>query len=178
MKVLAVLATMAIAAVMGATAPLAAERTAKLNDPATTGQEQVEPRGALENPSLPSFIARTGLSEFELERIRASIRGHIRALTARDADAAYDILTPLVKDYYNDSNSFLKVLTSQLKPLANARSFAFAEIAREDTQAVQSVVLIDPEGREWIAEFRLERQGDGRWAIQGCQVERAAGRQT
>jgi hypothetical protein len=178
MKVLAALAALAMAAAIGSTEPQAAERTAKLNDPATSGQTQFARRGAAEKASLPASIARTGLSEVELDRIRGSIRAHIRAVTARDAAGAYESLTPIIKDYYSNSNAFLDALTTELKPVVNAESFTFASIEREAEDAVQSVVLTDPRGREWLARYRLQRQGDGSWAIQSCLVEPVDGRQT
>ena len=178
MKFLAALATLAITVVIGTADAQAAERTAKLDDPALSGQARIAPGGALEKASLPARVGRTGLSTLEIDRIRASIRGHLHAATARDAQRLYDTLTPVIKDYYSNSNTFLNVLTTQLKPLANAKNFSFARIEREANDAVQSVILTGPKGREWLAKFKLQRQSDGVWAIMGCQVEALQGRQT
>lgn len=178
MKVRAAIATMAIVTAIGTTQPQAGEKIAKLTDPATTGPTVTAPLGALEKASLPPAVARTGLSAVELNRIRTSIRGHIQALSQRDAAGAYDSLTPAIQEYYSNSNAFLTYLQKQLKPLVNVKSFAFTSIEREATDAIQQVVLTGAEGREWIARFHLERQSDGRWAIMGCMVEAAAGNQT
>ena len=176
MKVLAVFATMAIVAAIGTTQPQAAEKIARLTDPATTGSTALAPLGALEKASLPAAVARTGLSGLELKRIRSSIRSHIQALATRDAPGAYDILTPAVQEFYSNSNAFLTYLTKQMKPLVSVKSFAFSSIEREATDAIQEVVLTSAGDREWIARFHLERQADGRWAIMGCQIEAAVGR--
>ena len=176
MKALTAFATMAYLVAFGVTGAQATDKTAKLNDPATSGQSQIVPFGATEKASLPAVVGRTGLSEAELERIRSSVRGQIQAMTARDAAGAYELLTPMIKDYYKNSNAFLGVLTTQLKPLSDAKAFTFSDIAREDTDAIQSVTITDTQGHEWNAKFRLQRQGDGSWAIAGCKVERLTGR--
>ena len=85
MKVRAAIATMAIVTAIGTTQPQAGDKIAKLTDPATTGPTVTAPLGALEKASLPPAVARTGLSAVELNRIRTSIRGHIQALSQRDA---------------------------------------------------------------------------------------------
>jgi len=177
MKVRAALATMAIVTAIGTTQPQADEKLAKLTDPAMTGPMVAAPLDVLEKASLPAAVARTGLSDVEMKRIRSSIRGHIQALTSRDASGAYDSLTPAIQKYYSNSNAFLTYLTKQVEPLVNVKSFAFTSIEREATDAIQNVILTGAKGREWIARFHLERQPDGRWAIMGCQVE-AAGHQT
>ncbi len=178
MKAQATLAMMAIVTAIGATQPQAGERVAKLTDPAMTGWTALAPLGALEKASLPAAVARTGLSGLEQQRIRSSIRSHMQALSQRDAQAAYNSLTPVIQDYYKNSNAFLDYLTTQLKPLANAQNFAFASIEREATDAVQEVVLTGAGDEEWIARFKLQRQPDGRWAIMQCLVEAAPGPQT
>ena len=178
MKFLAVLATLAITVAVGTTGSQAAERTARLDDPALTGQTKVAPGDAREMVSLPPRVGRTGLSTLEIDRIRASIRGYLQAVTARDAESLYETLTPVIKDYYGNSKAFLRVLTTQVEPLANARNFSFARIEREADDAVQSVILTGPKGHEWMAKFKLQRQSDGAWGIMGCQVEALQGHQT
>ncbi len=171
MKALTAVAMTAMLVAFGITGAQATDKTAKLTDPATSGQSEVAPLGAVEKASIPVGIGRTGLSKTELERIRGSVRNQIQAMSARDAAGAYALLTPIIQDFYKNSKGFLQALTTQLKPLSNAKSFSFAEVVREDTDALQSVTITDDQGREWNAQFRLQRQSDGRWAIAGCLVE-------
>lgn len=177
MKVLAALATLAMATAIGANAPQAADKTARLSDPAISGHPQVTLPRAVETAPSPISIGRTGLSQVELDRIHAAIREHIHAITAQRAQDAFKTLSPLVQDHYRDSGGFLSAISNDLKPVATARSFAFTTIDREAQDALQSVTLTDAHGRKWLAEYRLQRQGDGSWAILGCLVEPLAGQQ-
>ncbi len=107
MKALTALAMTAILVAFSVTGVQATDKTAKLTDPATSGQMQVVPFSAVEKASIPASVGRTGLSESELERIRGSVRDQIQAMSVRDAAGAYALLTPLIKDYYKDSKAFL-----------------------------------------------------------------------
>ena len=183
MKAQAALAMMAIMTAIGATQLHAGERVAKLNDPALTasplaGAQSVEPLRAIEKASIPAAVSRTGLSSLEQLGIRYTIRRHMQALNERNAAVLYDSLTPVIKNYYSNSNAFLDHLTTELQPLANARNYSFASIEREATDAVQEVAFIGSRGNEWIARFKLQRQPNGRWAIAQCLVEAAPGPQT
>lgn len=177
MKVLAAVATLAMAAAIGANAPQAAEKTARLYDPATPGKEQVSPPRESENAMRAPAINRTGLSTMELDRIRTAIRDHVRAVASKHPERLFNTLSPVIQEHYGTSDSFLKALQTDLVPLTQVRSYAFGPIAREAQDALQTVIFADTAGREWEAEFRLQRQGDGRWVIHGCLVQPVAGPQ-
>jgi hypothetical protein len=38
--------------------------------------------------------------------------------------------------------------------------------------------MTDQEGRAWIALYPMQRQSDGSWRIDGCQLGRLQGRET
>lgn len=180
MKALAALATLGLAVAICASDADAEDKTARLTDPATPGALTREARlppverrlDADPSRTIPSTI---GLSDVELNGIRAAIRGQLVALAARDADKAFSYLAPGIQDFFAKPAAFLRKLTADLKPLANATGYAFADIEREATDAIQSVVLADGSGQEWLARFTMERQPDGRWGIKRCIVEPSTG---
>lgn len=182
MKGLTALVTaLGLAAIIGANDAGAADRTARLNDPATTGPtetiERIAPReGRLEKTAVPLPARPLGLSDIEQNGIREAIRGQIRALAARDAKGAFAYLAPSTKSYFADAGTFLGTLMTQIQPLANASKYTFAHIDRLATDAVQDVVVAGPKGGEWLARFTLERQPDGSWGIKSCKVEPLVGK--
>lgn len=179
MKVLAALTGIGLILAIGATDASAQDRTARLDNPATTGpgeQRIVIPReGRLETALKPGAARPLGLSDVEVSGIRDAIRGQILALAERDADKAWSYLTPGTKDYFTDPATFLRTLTLHMKPLSAPDSFAFSDMDREATDAIQDVVLADLEGREWLARFTMERQPDGSWGVKTCKVEPVTG---
>jgi len=58
------------------------------------------------------------------------------------------------------------------------RSVAFEPALVIDGELVQPVRLTDADGRAWIALYPMQRQPDGSWRTNGCQLARLAGTQT
>ena len=44
-------------------------------------------------------------------------------------------------------------------------------------RTVQPVRMLDAEGALWLALYPMQRQGDGVWRINGCQLEKLPGQQ-
>ena len=179
MKALAALATITIVAAIGFAPTTAAERTARLTDPAATGsgrnvtvalRQQRAP-----DPESVRSIHGLGLSEVERDHIRATVRAQIQALASRNADQAFSYLAPVTKDFFSDSDNFLQTLNRQMIPMMYAKRFLMAELEREALDAVQTVVLTGPKNHEWLARFKVERQPDGSWRVKSCHMELAQG---
>ena len=69
----------------------------------------------------------------------------------------------------------LSTLNRQMIPMMHAKRFLMAELEREATDAVQTVVLTGPKNHEWLARFKVERQPDGSWRVKSCHMELAKG---
>lgn len=177
MKALAVLAMISLAVALGVGAAATEERNARLSDPAAPDAGSQLRGGALqEDVAAPLPPASSSyFSDIEIEGIRATVRGQLKALSARDAGGAFAYLAPGARDYYGRPEAFLSALAQQLTPLVQAQRFALAETERDSTDAVQVVLLTGADGRRWIGRFTVERQPDGQWAIKRCLVERASG---
>ena len=161
----------------------AADKTAKLTDPATTGATvHTAPRAVFEvrapEASPAALSDRLGLSAPERDGIHAAVRGQIRALATHDAEGAFSYLTPLIQHHFATAGRFLLTVNRDLAPVIRARQFALTGLEREASDAVQHVVFTGPQGGEWLARFKLARQPDGQWRIKGCHVEAAAGHRT
>lgn len=181
MKALAVLATLGLAIAMSTPDAHAGDKTARLNDPATTGSVQADFGHRTPKEIRPEKTAITGtqrdngLSGIEMDGIRAAIRGQLLALSERDATRAYSFLTPATKDFFTNAPAFLRTLLAQMQPLASVKGYAFSDTEREATDAIQSVLFADRRGTEWSARFTMERQPDGSWGIKSCKVEPVQG---
>lgn len=171
MKILSVLAFVALMLASGATDAKAQDTQDRLASlPGAPAAAPVQPSASDDAPYPASLLAAIGLSRLEVDGIRHAVRGQIRALAARDSDTAFSHLTPVIQDYFADPAAFEKSLLKNAWPMLAVKTFAFADIGREATDAVQKVVLTDTQDNRWMATFKLQRQPDGRWAIQGCFV--------
>ena len=55
------------------------------------------------------------------------------------------------------------------------KSVDFEPPAVVDGEVIQPVRMTDAEGESWMAFYPMQRQLDGRWRINGCQLERLRG---
>ena len=55
------------------------------------------------------------------------------------------------------------------------KSVQFEKPAVVDGEVIQPVRMTDADGESWIAFYPMQRQPDGRWRINGCQLERVRG---
>jgi hypothetical protein len=179
MKALAALATITIVAATGVVLATAAERTARLTDPAITSPGR-NVTVALRQPRAPDPVSvrslnALGLSRVERGHIHAAVRGQIHALASRDAEQAFSYLAPGTKDFFSDSNNFIGTLSRQMVPMMHAKRFLMAGLEREALDAVQTVVLTGPKNHEWLARFKVQRQPDGSWRVKSCHMELVKG---
>ncbi len=178
MKALAALATLGFVWVIGTSTSDAQEKHARLTSPtATPSIVEMRDTSKLGGDRAASLI-KLGLSEVERSGIEAAVRGQIRALASRNADEAFNYLTPVIQDFFSGPDAFVATLTRQVPPVMHARGFALAGLEREALDAVQHVLFTGPKGTEWLAQFTVERQSDGSWRIKGCKVDRVQGQST
>lgn len=177
MRMLAILATLGFAWGMSPLGADAQEKLARLTAPDAV-PSIIEMRNVAVAHGTGDTSAQLGLSEVERRGIEDAVRGQIRALASRDAEGAFNYLSPVIQDYFLDATAFFDTLQRELPPVMKARVFALAGLERQALDAIQHVVFAGPDGREWLAEFTVERQSDGSWRIKSCQVERARGQST
>ena len=103
-------------------------------------------------------------------KIEDAVRAEVRALVARDAKRAFAKLTPSTQSFFGRPDKFLQAVADELPPILVTKKFSFLGIDRTD--ATNSEVLItDVFGKEWLADFEVERQENGDWRVKGCVVQ-------
>ncbi len=56
------------------------------------------------------------------------------------------------------------------------KSVQFETPAVIDGEVIQPVRMTDVDGEAWVAFYPMQREPDGRWRINGCQLEKVRGR--
>ena len=59
-----------------------------------------------------------------------------------------------------------------------AKGVTFLVPQRQGGELLQEVQLTDADGALWLASYRLQRQADGSWRINGCELARLPGEET
>ncbi len=106
----------------------------------------------------------------EVERVRAVVMAQLQAFATDDAEAAFAVAAPSVRQAVGDSTRFLDLVRGNYPMVYRPAGFGFLPPEKEDGQVLQLVSLRDNDGVTWLAVFSLEQQPDMAWRINGCIV--------
>ena len=126
---------------------------------------------------LPVNAARAGdAAASDTQEFQRIIAAQIQAFRADDGPAAYSYAAPLIQKVFPTSDVFMDMVRKGYAPVYRPRSFAFGEVTSEmNNRPTQRVMIIDANGKAWIALYAFEKQPDGSWKIIGCSLEESQG---
>jgi len=124
---------------------------------------------ALAAPALPTADQRA---------IRTVIQSQLDAFAAEDAQRAFALATPAIRQQFGTADVFIEMVRSGYPVVYRPARVSFLQPERDGATVLQRVQMTDAAGRAWVASYRMERQANGRWLIGGCEVVEAQGRFT
>jgi hypothetical protein len=128
--------------------------------------------------AAPLFAAAQDAVPPEVAReVREVVQAQLDAFLHDDAERAFELATPAIRKTFGSAENFLEMVRSSYAPVYRPRSVVFEAPLLADGQVIQPVRLSDTEGRGWIAVYPMQRQPDGSWRTNGCQLARLAGTQ-
>lgn len=110
----------------------------------------------------------------EKAAIERVIRDQLAAFARDDGPAAYALAAPSLRRLFPTVEIFMRMVERGYPPVWRARRAVFGDLVLENGAPVQRVLLTGPDGRVWLALYRMERQPDGAWRIAGCTLVRSA----
>jgi len=114
------------------------------------------------------------LSDADVGEIRAVIARQIEAFRHGDADEAFVLASPRIRSAFRTPEKFMRDVRTSFAPIARSVSAAFGAVLILDDEVVQQVKLTDRSSRIWRAYYPMQRQRDGTWRANGCQLVREA----
>jgi uncharacterized protein DUF4864 len=112
----------------------------------------------------------TKLSKADWQAIRKTISQQLAALRTGDGDRAFSYASPGIQAQFGNAQSFMAMVRGAYSPLLAARYTEFLEGAVIDGMVIQPLRLIAPDNAVQVALYSLEKQGRGRWRINGCRL--------
>jgi len=100
--------------------------------------------------------------------VRSVIERQIEAFKADDANRAFAMAAPSIKQLFQSQDLFMDMVRRGYRPVYRPQSYQFEDLQAEGGSLKQSLGIVDPDGVDWLAEYTLERQPDGQWLISGC----------
>ena len=108
------------------------------------------------------------VSAADRDAIRAVIENQIAAFRRDDADGAFSFAAPTIREKFGDAATFLRMVREGYHPVYRPTAVEFRLLDDTGTLPVQEVLVVDAEGRGFIARYPMQKQPDGAWRIAGC----------
>jgi hypothetical protein len=110
--------------------------------------------------------------------VRAVIEAQLDAFREDDAARAFSLATPGIRETFGSAENFMAMVKGAYAVVYRPRSVEFLAPLLAEGELLQPVRMTDAEDRAWIAIYPMQRQPDGSWRTNGCQLARAAGTAT
>ena len=121
--------------------------------------------------------AQTAVPAADARAVRAVIEAQLDAFRKDDAARAFSLASPGIRATFGTPENFIEMVRTSYAVVYRPRSVLFEAPVAIDGQVVQPVRMTDGEGRAWLALYPMQRQPDGTWRTDGCQLGRLAGQQ-
>ena len=122
--------------------------------------------------------AQPALNDADAAAIKAVITEQIDAFKRDDGAAAFSLAAPGIRAKFGSHEVFMQMVRDAYPAVYRPDWIYFEPPEVIDDMVLQPVRLTDADGRAWIALYPMERQPDGVWRINGCQLARLQGRET
>jgi hypothetical protein len=116
-----------------------------------------------------SAMAET-LTPVDVKKIQEVVKSHLEALAEDDAAQAFESATSATRVELGSPENFLQLIREEYTPIYRSRHpiFSAPEVIAGDT--IQVVRITDETNHVWVALFRMERDADRSWKIDGCEL--------
>jgi hypothetical protein len=120
-------------------------------------------------------VATASAEELTAARSRAVIERQFEAFARDDAEAAYALADPTIKQMFVDADHFMAMVRDHYAPVYRHRSVEFGAFAQSGDEASLEATLVDNDNVVWTALYSLRREANGDWLISGCILVKAEG---
>jgi hypothetical protein len=118
--------------------------------------------------ALALWVATASAEESTAARSRAIVEQQFDAFARDDAEAAYALADPTIKEMFGDPGHFLAMVRDRYPPVYRHRSVEFGDFAELGDEASLKATLVDNDNVVWTALYSLRREANGDWLISGC----------
>ena len=124
--------------------------------------------------SMSGASAAGSVTSADLAEIRQVIERQIDAFRRDDAQGAFALVSPDLRDSFGTAERFLEAVRIAYRAVYRPSNVAFLDLTVMSGEVVQQLQVIDRAGGLWIAYFSMQRQADGRWRMNGCHLVQPA----
>jgi hypothetical protein len=118
------------------------------------------------------------VSPTDASQVQEVIKGQLDAFAADDAQRAFSYASPAIREMFGTPERFIEMVRTGYPMVYRPASVSFFEPEMIEGELLQKVRMTDSSGAVWLAIYRMQRQSDKSWRINGCDVVESAGRVT
>ena len=121
-----------------------------------------------------ALTAAVHAGEAEVKAAQDVIDGQLKAFQAGDKDLAYSFAAPSIKNAFRTPEIFMNMVANGYRPVAQPRSYSFGQAEEDGASVAQRVMITGPDGKDYEALYRLEKQPDGSFKINAVSLRAAS----
>ncbi len=129
---------------------------------------------ALAGPAWAAGKAEKGgappVADADVRAVRDVIEAQLEAFAAEDATRAFSYASPAIREQFGGADAFLAMVRQGYPMVIRPSARSFYQPEADGDGVWQTVLLRDPDGKEWRATYQLQRQKDRSWRINGCVI--------
>ncbi len=114
------------------------------------------------------WVAAASAEELTAARSQAVVERQFEAFERDDAEAAYALAAPAIKEIFADADHFLAMVRDRYPPVYRHRSVEFGAFQESGDKASLQATLVDNDNVVWTALYSLSREQNGDWLISAC----------
>jgi hypothetical protein len=126
---------------------------------------------------VSSAASADDVSAADAAAIRAVVEQQLDAFARDDARRAFALATNAIRARFGTAQAFMAMVRDDYPVVYRPRRVDFDKPVVIEGEIMQPVRMIDGDGAAWMALYPMQRQSNGTWRINGCQLARMAGRQ-
>jgi hypothetical protein len=125
--------------------------------------------------AMTLFIGTASAEDLTAASSRAIVERQFDAFERDDAEAAYALAAPTIKQMFDDADHFMAMVRDHYAPVYRHRSAEFGAFTESGDEASLQATLVDGDNVVWTAFYSFRRVPNGDWLISGCVLVKAEG---
>ena len=110
------------------------------------------------------------LSKADRIAIKQVIEAQLSALQHDDAALAFSYSSPLIQEHFGTPENFIAMVKSNYRSVYRPRDVQFRELEATYDGPVQKVFFFAPDAEPLLGLYYMQKQSDGSWKINGCEL--------
>lgn len=117
---------------------------------------------------VASRAGEADLPRADRQAIRQVIDAQMQAFQRDDGKAAFAHASPMIQQMFGTPEFFMTMVRQGYQPVYRPREVEFREIVEFRGEPTQTVFVVGPDGGAVVALYKMQKQPDGSWRINGC----------